>query len=64
MSPDGSTVAFVSGGDIWEAPSRGGVGDHRLANEVRHTRAPATAKPAHRPGAGYGTTVTVPFIVG
>jgi tricorn protease len=24
ISPDGSTIAFVSGGDIWEAPSRGG----------------------------------------
>ena len=28
ISPDGSTVAFVSGGDIWEAPARGG--DARL----------------------------------
>jgi len=24
LSPDGSTVAFTSGGDIWEVPSRGG----------------------------------------
>ena len=24
ISPDGSTIAFVSGGDIWEVPSRGG----------------------------------------
>jgi Tol biopolymer transport system component len=28
ISPDGSTIAFVSGGDIWEAPGRGG--DARL----------------------------------
>lgn len=28
ISPDGSTIAFVSGGDIWEVPSRGG--DARL----------------------------------
>jgi Tol biopolymer transport system component/C-terminal processing protease CtpA/Prc len=24
ISPDGATIAFVSGGDIWEVPSRGG----------------------------------------
>src|SRR5438105_1004083 len=24
ISPDGSTVAFVSGGDIWEVSARGG----------------------------------------
>src|SRR5437868_7738116 len=24
ISPDGATVAFVSGGDIWEVPVRGG----------------------------------------
>src|ERR1051325_23988 len=23
ISPDGSTIAFVSGGDIWEGPARG-----------------------------------------
>lgn len=28
VSPDGATIAFVSGGDIWEVPSRGG--DARL----------------------------------
>src|SRR3954464_10069505 len=38
ISPDGSTIAFVSGGDIWEVPARGG--DARLlvshpANESR-----------------------------
>ncbi|MBJ6121829.1 PD40 domain-containing protein [Sphingomonas sp. BT553] len=25
LSPDGSTIAFVSGGDIWEVPAAGGV---------------------------------------
>src|SRR5205823_11260219 len=28
IAPDGSTIAFVSGGDIWEVPARGG--DARL----------------------------------
>src|SRR5262249_796452 len=28
ISPDGSTIAFVSGGDIWDVPTRGG--DARL----------------------------------
>src|SRR5262245_61650020 len=28
IAPDGSTIAFVSGGDVWEVPSRGG--DARL----------------------------------
>lgn len=28
LSPDGATIAFVSGGDIWEVPARGG--DARL----------------------------------
>jgi tricorn protease len=43
ISPDGSTIAFVSGGDIWEVPSRGG--DARLlvshpATESRPLLAP------------------------
>ena len=43
ISPDGSTIAFVSGGDIWEAPARGG--DARLlvshpATESRSLFAP------------------------
>ncbi|MGX7952162.1 S41 family peptidase [Tsuneonella sp. HG249] len=25
LSPDGSTIAFVSGGDIWEVPAEGGI---------------------------------------
>ena len=33
ISPDGATIAFVSGGDIWEVPARGG--DARLL--VSHT---------------------------
>jgi tricorn protease len=31
ISPDGATIAFVSGGDIWEVPSRGGDA-HLLAS--------------------------------
>ena len=43
ISPDGSTIAFVSGGDIWEVPSRGG--DARLL--VSH---PATeSRPLYSP---------------
>src|SRR5712692_10556122 len=43
ISPDGSTIAFVSGGDIWEVPSRGG--DARLL--VSH---PATeSRPMYSP---------------
>src|SRR5262245_11519818 len=43
ISPDGSTIAFVSGGDIWEVPARGG--DARLlvshpANEQRPLYSP------------------------
>src|SRR5436190_22640093 len=43
ISPDGSTIAFVSGGDIWEAPARGGDA-HLLvshpANEQRPLYSP------------------------
>jgi Tol biopolymer transport system component/C-terminal processing protease CtpA/Prc len=43
ISPDGLTIAFVSGGDIWEVPSRGG--DARLL--VSH---PATeSRPLYSP---------------
>jgi Tol biopolymer transport system component/C-terminal processing protease CtpA/Prc len=43
ISPDGATIAFVSGGDIWEVPSRGG--DARLL--VSH---PATeSRPLYSP---------------
>jgi len=43
ISPDGATIAFVSGGDIWEVPSRGG--DARLL--VSH---PATeSRPLYAP---------------
>src|SRR6476469_666237 len=45
ISPDGSTIAFVSGGDIWEVPARGG--DARLL--VSH---PATeSRPMYSPDA-------------
>src|SRR5437764_4708857 len=43
ISPDGSTIAFVSGGDIWEVPARGGNA-HLLvshpANEQRPLYSP------------------------
>jgi Tol biopolymer transport system component len=43
ISPDGSTIAFVSGGDIWEVPARGGDA-HLLvshpANEQRPLYSP------------------------
>jgi tricorn protease len=47
ISPDGSTIAFVSGGDIWEVPARGG--DARLlvshaATESRPLYAPDGAR--------------------
>ncbi len=48
ISPDGSTIAFVSGGDIWEVPARGGPGNdaHLL---VSH---PATeSRPIYSPDA-------------
>jgi tricorn protease len=47
ISPDGSTIAFVSGGDVWEVPARGG--DARLlvshpATESRPLFAPDGAR--------------------
>ena len=47
ISPDGSTIAFVSGGDVWEVPARGG--DARLlvshpASESRPLFAPDGAR--------------------
>src|SRR6185436_18218757 len=58
ISPDGSTIAFVSGGDIWEVPARGG--DARLlvshpATESRPLFSPDGARLAFassRTGAG------------
>jgi Tol biopolymer transport system component/C-terminal processing protease CtpA/Prc len=38
ISPDGSTIAFVSGGDIWTVPSSGGVARLLISNEANDTR--------------------------
>src|SRR4051812_1538606 len=43
ISPDGSTIAFASGGDIWEVPARGG--DARLL--VSHPA--ADSRPLYSP---------------
>src|SRR5437660_11169848 len=43
ISPDGSMIAFASGGDIWEVPSRGG--DARLL--VSHPA--ADSRPMYSP---------------
>src|SRR3954468_15708136 len=43
ISPDGSSIAFASGGDIWEVPSRGG--DARLL--VSHPA--ADSRPMYSP---------------
>src|SRR5262245_18427103 len=65
ISPDGSTIAFVSGGDIWEVSARGG--DARLlvshpANESRPLFAPDGRRLAFtstRNGHGYVYVVSL-----
>jgi tricorn protease len=38
ISPDGSTIAFVSGGDIWEVPSRGGDAHLLISHPATESR--------------------------
>jgi tricorn protease len=38
ISPDGSTIAFVSGGDIWTVPSSGGEARLLISDPVTETR--------------------------
>ncbi|MDQ2908761.1 MAG: peptidase S41, partial [Candidatus Eremiobacteraeota bacterium] len=38
LSPDGSEVAFVSGGDIWAAPGNGGVAHLLVSNGAANAR--------------------------
>src|SRR5712692_7617188 len=38
ISPDGATIAFVSGGDIWEVPSRGGDAHLLLSHPATESR--------------------------
>src|SRR5439155_3296883 len=63
ISPDGSTIAFVSGGDIWEVPAPGnGNRDARLlvshpATESRPLFSPtANASPSRRRGQAMATS--------
>ena len=49
LSPDGATIAFSSGGDIWEVPAAGGVA--RLAGyRCGDRRPPALFARRHSPG--------------
>jgi len=38
LSPDGSEIAFVSGGDIWVAPGNGGVAHLLISNGAANAR--------------------------
>src|SRR5690349_19543195 len=38
LSPDGKTVVFVSGGDIWSAPSSGGTAHLLVAHPATESR--------------------------
>ena len=38
ISPDGSTIAFVSGGDIWEVPARGGDARLLVSHQATESR--------------------------
>src|SRR5919197_6637217 len=38
ISPDGSTIAFVSGGDIWEVPAGGGDGHLLVSHPATESR--------------------------
>lgn len=38
LSPDGSEIAFVSGGDIWTVPSHGGSARLLVSNEANESR--------------------------
>jgi tricorn protease len=62
LSPDGSMVAFASGGDIWEAPSQGGVA-HLLvsgpADDFRPLYSPDGRKLAFNSTRGGATNIYV-----
>lgn len=38
LSPDGRTIAFVSGGDIWEVPSAGGIAHLLVSDDATEGR--------------------------
>src|SRR5260370_35561761 len=40
ISPDGSEIAFVSGGDIWTAPAKGGAAALPVSPPATDTRPP------------------------